>query len=126
MSIINFNHHSNEYKYDLSVIEKDEWLEFAEQLIYENIGWIKSFELLTYKVSIVGNIAKIKLAFSEKLDDGKQVYHESKFKLDEFGKISTNYKDATSRALQLYMFNHYGDEYYYSLLEKQMEVSKTL
>ena len=112
MSIINFNHHSNEYKYDLSVIEKDEWLEFAEQLIYENIGWIKSFELLTYKVSIVGNIAKIKLAFSEKLD--------------EFGKISTNYKDATSRALQLYMFNHYGDEYYYSLLEKQMEVSKTL
>ena len=124
MSILNFNNDTKKYKYDLSVMEKDEWLEFADQVVFETIGWVNEFELLTYKVSIVDNIAKVKLAYNELPFEGKPIYHECKFKLNEFGKEETNYSDPTSKALQLYMFKHYGNEYYYDALAKQMEAEE--
>lgn len=125
MNILNLNNETKKYKYYLSAIEKDDWMEFANQIIYQTAG-LNDVDVIICKVSIVDNVAKVKLAYNEFPVEGKSIYHESKFMLNEFGKVNSSYADPTSKAFQLYMYKHYGDEYYYDVLAKQIEAEEEL
>ena len=100
------------YKFSLSVITDDEWKDMAHSIILEKGEILKNLKLLGFKVVIKDNKAKFKICFED------SSYHENEYHIDEFGRISKDYKDCVSYLIQDVMAQHYGKDYLLALSAK--------
>ena len=109
-----------EEKFNLSAISKQEWIDLAHHVILAKGERIKVLELKDVKVVVRENRAKFDVSFQD------SDYHEHKYHLDAFGRVSRNYQDIVSQLFQDVMGVHYGEEYKTALNEKLAEINKAI
>ena len=117
---INLNCDANEYKFDMSKISNQEWIDMAHTIVLAKGQRIKALELQGIKVVVRDNKTKFKIFFQD------STYHEHEYHLDVFGRISRNYKDIVSELLQETMEHHYGQEYRDALDKKLAELNPAI
>ena len=118
--IIDLNCKEKEYKFNLSVVSQEMWGRCIRDILMVRASSTKGVIITGFKVTIRDNVAKVMLCWKDDL------YHEFTCHLDEFGRISKNYKDLVSEIWQNIMFEYYGEEYRTQLDSKLDNLNKTL
>jgi len=111
--IFDLNERNKDYKFNLSVVKKDEWDALITYMLLEMSKRERIKSDYSYSVNIKENIATIGLSWN----DGE--FHEVVRKLDAFGIVGTDYQDFISLCWQYIMSNHYDEEYVMELQAKQ-------
>ena len=110
--IIDLNCQEKEYKFDISNLTEHDWKTFAHTVVMDYGEFVKDLTLNGMKVVIRDNKAKVKLFYQD------STYHELQYRLDEFGRISKNYKDIVSTVWQNIMKKRFGQTYETDLNQK--------
>ncbi len=118
--IIDLNCSQNEYKFNISAIKEEEWVDMAHEIVLAKGENVKELELTGCKVVIRDNKAKFQVFFQD------SSYHEHAYHLDVFGRASREYKDLVSLLFQDTMINYYGEEYQTDLEEKIDQTNQTV
>lgn len=94
-----------DFKFDLYKISDQDWETFVNDIVFARLPNAKNVKINGAKVVIRDNKAKVSLFYN----DGN--YHEVLLKIDEFGRITQEYKDVISKIWQDLMFKYYGKAY---------------
>ena len=94
-----------EFEFDLYKIADQHWEKFIKDIVFAKLPNAKNVKINGAKIIIRDNKAKVSLFYN----DGN--YHEVLLRLDEFGRISQEYKDEISKIWQDLMFDYYGKKY---------------
>ena len=116
--IIDLNCEDKKYKFNLSVVSQDVWLNFMKEVLISRIEFAKTVTITGFKVTIRDNVAKVLLCWKDDL------YHEFSCHLDPFGRVSKDYKDIVSEIWQNIMNDYYGEEYQKSIPSKSESVNQ--
>lgn len=115
--MINLNCEANEYKFDMSAITEQEWIDMARDICWENKEYAKALTLNGVKNVVRDNKSKFKVFYQD------SSWHELEYRLDVFGRSSRNYQDFVSKLFQDIMAKHYGEEYLMALDAKLAEIN---
>lgn len=119
-AIIDLNCKDKDYKFNLSVVTENDWVDFAQAIVLNKGENVEGLQLNGFKVVVRDNKAKIKLYYQDLF------YHELEYHLDEFGRNSKNYEDVVSVLFQSIMKKYYGAEYELELSNKLKSLDTTI
>lgn len=120
-NIVPLNCRDKQYEFNIVAVREDDWIKFVKSVLLARTDNVSSVSLTGFKVVIRDNIAKVVLYWKD-----EEFYHEFKFHLDPFGRVSKDYKDLVSEIWQNLMGDYYGEEYNSALEAKLANLNQTI